>query len=165
MAKSKDLIVGTLAVVGGAKLAKDAAEYSTSQVVNNITRTLGQPVVSLANIGSGNVDVTLPVYLLNSNPFSITIDKFFGAVSYGTVPLGNVSIPDQFTLVSGDNIALDLIFSVNISNTVTGVFQAIQTGGFSSILEKLYLNGSLYILGGSFFGQVEIPIETAIPIV
>lgn len=165
MANTKDLIIGGLALAGGVTLAKGAAEYSINRTINNITYTLGKATVSLANLGSGNVEIKQPVFILNQNEFSITIDKFLGNVSYGAVPLGSILIPDKFTLVTGENIALDLVFEVNISNTITGVFQSAQNSGFSALLEKINLKGELFILGGSFFGQVTIPVETSISIV
>lgn len=165
MAESKDLILGGLALVGGVSLGKAAIAHGAALTINNISHSVGKPKVSLANIATGKVDITVPVYVLNSNSFSITIDKFLGNVAYGAIPLGVVEIPDQFTLVSGENIALDLFFSVDISNTIAGVFNSVMNGGFSAILDKIYLKGDLYILGGTFFGQVKIPIETTIPIV
>lgn len=165
MANTKDLIIGGLALVGGAKIAKEAVELGVNRTINNINYTLGRANVSIADIGNGNVDITQPVFILNENEFSIKIDRFLGEVAYGTVPLGAIEIPDQFTLISGESIALNLFFKVNIPNTVQGVFQAGQNGGLGALLEKIYLKGELFILGDSFFGQVSIPIESAISII
>lgn len=165
MANVKDLIVGGLALTGSLTIGKSAIEHGLTRTINNINYTLGRAVVNVADIGRGNVGVTLPVFILNENEFSIKIDKFLGNVDYGAVPLGSILIPDQFTLVSGESIALDLFFTVNISNTVQGVFNAAHGSGFSAVLNPIYLKGELFVLGGSIFGQVQIPIETTIPIV
>jgi hypothetical protein len=165
MAKAKDLIIGGLALAGSVTLANAAIDYTLNRTINNISYTLGKANVSLADIGRGVVGITLPVFILNKNEFSIKIDKFLGNVAYGAVPLGNILIPNQFNLISGENIALDLFFEVNISNTVQGVFSAAQNGGFGAILDKIYLKGELFVLGGSIFGQIKIPIETTINIV
>lgn len=163
--KTKDLIIGGFALVGGVKIAKEAVEFGVNRTINNINYALGRANVSLADIGNGNIEITLPVFILNENEFSIEIDSFFGNVAYGTVPLGLIEIPEKFTLITGESIALNLFFKVNISNTVQGVFQAGQNGGFGALLEKIYLKGELFILGGSFFGQVKIPIESEISII
>lgn len=165
MAKAKDILIGGLALAGGVTLAKGAIEYGLNRTIKNITYTLGRATVSLARIGSGIVEIKLPVFILNENEFSIKIDKFLGAVAYGSVPLGDILIPDEFTLISGESIAINLFFDVNISSTVQGVFLSAQNGGFGAVLDKIYLKGDLFVLGGSFFGQVKIPIETTIKII
>lgn len=164
MAKAKDLIIGTLALTGGLSIGKSAIEYGLTRTINNINYTLGRAKVGLAKIGQGIIGITLPVFILNGNEFDIEIDKFLGDVAYGTVPLAGILIPDKFVLVSGESIALDLFFEVSIPNTVQGVFNAGQNGS-SSILNPIYLKGELFVLGGSLFGQVQIPIETTIPLV
>jgi len=165
MADTKNLIIGGLALFGGVTIAKEAVELGVNRTINNINYTLGRANVSLVDIGNGNIDIALPVFILNENEFSIKIDKFLGNVAYGTVPLGLIEIPDEFTLISGESIALNLFFKVDISDTVQGVFRAGQNGGFGALLEKIYLKGELFILGGSFFGQVSIPIESTISII
>lgn len=165
MANSKDIILGGLALAGGISLGKAAVNYGLNRTIENITYTLGRATVSLADIGSGIVGIKLPVFILNENAFSIKIDKFLGSVAYGQVPLGDILIPDSFTLISGESIAIDLFFDVNISSTIQGVFLSAQNGGFGAILEKIYLKGELFVLGGSLFGQVKIPIETTISII
>lgn len=165
MAQAKNIIVGGLAIVGGVTLAKDAAAMAAARTINNITYILGNPTVNLSDVGHGNIGIKLPVTIMNANEFSITIDKFLGQISYGDIPIGSVLIPDSFTLISGETIGIDLIFTVNFPALIQDVFSAAQTGGFSIILEKLYLKGSLFVLGTSFSNSIELPIDKAIPII
>lgn len=167
MSQIKDIVFTGFAVVGGATLLKEGATAATNRTINNITYTTGKPVVDLKDIGLGNVGVKLPINILNENVFSITIDKFMGAVSYGMVPIGLVQIPNNFTLPSGEVKGIDLHFIVEIKDTVSGVFNAVNSASsiLNVVLEKLYLKGELFILGNTFLGQFKIPIETTIQIV
>ncbi len=165
--KTKDIVVGTLAVVGGVYLAKTGIEYAVNKIIDNISYVLGKPVVSLTDIAHGNITVTLPVTILNSNVFTIKIDGFFGDVAYGSVPLGNISVPGGLNLLPGEAILVELVFTVNLENTINGVFNAAYTGGFGALLDKIYLVGEIIVFstGNSFLGEISIPIETSISII
>lgn len=167
MANTKDVLVGGLAVVGGIYLAKMGIEYAVNKIIDNISYVLGRPSVSLTDIANGNITVTLPVTILNSNPFTINLDGFFGDVAYGQVPLGNISVPGGLNLLPDEAILVELVFTVNLQNTINGVFNAAYTGGFGALLDKIYLVGEIIVLStnNSFLGQISIPIETSISII
>lgn len=165
--KTKDIIVGTLAVVGGVYLAKTGIGYAVNKIINNISYVLGKPSVSLHNIANGNITITLPVTILNSNLFTIKIDGFFGDVAYGLVPLGNISVPGGLNLLPNEAILVELEFTVNLQNTINGVFNAAYTSGFGALLDKIYLVGEIVVFssGNSYLGEISIPIETSISII
>lgn len=167
MANTKDIVIGGLALVGGVYLAKTGIEYAVNKIINNISYVLGRPSVSLEDIQHGNITVILPVTILNQNPFTILLDGFYGNVAYGAVPLGLISVPNQLNLVSGEAVLVELVFTVNLQNTINGVFNAAYTGGFGALLDKIYLVGEIIVFntGNSFLGEISIPIETAISII
>ena len=164
MPEAKDITIGGLALVGGVSIAKESAALAGAIIINNVSYVRGQPVVSLANIGQGELDIRIPVTILNSNIFSITIDKFLGTVAYGEIPISDILIPDQFTLVAEEAILIDLFFTLDLPELVQDVFDAFQNGGFGTILNKIYLDGNLFILGSTFIGQVKLPINTSFSI-
>jgi hypothetical protein len=157
------IITGGLAIVGATALLKEAATAALDRFVNNIEYTTGKAKTSLNQIGQGKVGVIVPVTILNGNSVSFTIDRFLGTVHYGNVFLSNIAINNPFTLTPGAAIEISLEFTVDISTTVNGVYSAAQAG-FSSLLEKINLEGHIYLLSRSFVGQIKIPISQPIDI-
>lgn len=162
---TKDIIVGGLALVGGAYLVKTGIEYAGAKLIENISYIKGRPSLNFDDIAQGFINITLPVTVLNLNPFNIHIDHFFADVDYGTVWLGEVMIWETFDLVPNEAITINITFSVHIPNAIVGIFTAASQGGFSALLNKIYLKGNLAVFGNSFLGQINIPIEQEISLI
>ncbi len=165
MAETKDIIIGTLALVGGAYLVKAGVEYAVGKLMDNISYIKGRPTINLDNIAQGYINITLPVTVLNQNPFNIHIDHFFADVDYGAVWLGKVMVVETFDLMPDEAITINITFSVHIPNAINGIFTAASQGGFSALLNKIYLKGNLAVFGNSFLGQINIPVETEISLI
>ncbi len=161
--EAQKVVVGGLAIFGAITIAQAAGEAALNGFIEGIEYTTGKAKTSLADIGNGNVSIEVPVTILNTNAFGVSIDKFIGAVYYGAVYLSAVHIPSSFRLIPNEAVEIKLKFIVNINKTVQGVFGA-ASNGLSSVLEKITLKGNIYVLGGSMIGQVKVPIETAIDI-
>lgn len=163
--KAKDIVIGGLALVGAGYLLKTGADYAAAVFKENISYIQGRPFVNFDDIGAGFINIVVPATILNMNPLNIHIDYFFADVYYGTVWLGEVSIQETFDLNQNEAVTINIRFSVHIPNTIVGVFNAASQGGFSAILKPIYLKGYLAVFGDSFFGQVNIPIETEISLI
>ncbi|MGH1338290.1 MAG: hypothetical protein ACRBFS_19355 [Aureispira sp.] len=165
MADLKDLVVGSLALVGVMAVAERGAYAVGEEIGNNIDYQVNKPIVNLNRSLEGIVLVTLPVGITNDNSFSIQIDKFQGKIFYGQTYLSDILINQPLSLGANKYTKVKLLFEADINEAMTSVAGNYINTGTTSLLNSLYLKGVLQILSTSFSGSLSIPIELPIPII
>lgn len=150
-----------LAVIGAAGIVYFVGSKAASAAQGNIKFQIGQPQIDNSQFTAGIINVDLPITIENKNLFSINIQNFTGVITYGNITLTNVNIPASFILLPGKTQTVTIDIAIPIQTVLNDIFAAIAAGNiWSTVINKIYLNGTLTILSVT---PIQIPLKN-IPI-
>ncbi len=158
------MIYRILSVVGAGAILSSVIKKGGEKVANNITVSVGTPIIDKALFTNGSINLKLPISIENKNIIPIGVSSFSGVVSYGTVTLSNVSLPTGFFIEAESSDTITLNINIPIQKVLNDLNNIVSSGNlFNALLNKIYLNGSINMKYNGV--NLSIPIESVeIPI-
>lgn len=142
-----------LAFIGGAAIVGALAYKAIQVIIGNIKIVPGTPVLdtSIYNLlpapgttyNTMNLDV--PIFIENKNPFPLAINNFFGSVYYGKIILTRVTLPNGIYVPANSSTTINLNLDIPIDAVINDVANAAGQGILNVLLNRIELVGSVRI--------------------